>query len=238
MAATEALAPVSLQPIGPALGEFTRAIAQVAATKKAVVGLMSGLPVLGRPLNPMTKQQPTEPWVLGSELKRIFDVRRIEVDAKQIPEDVQVLLVIHPRNITEETEYALDQFVLRGGKLIAFLDPYAYFDQQPVEAQASLSACLAACRVTSDARWLGQARACFDWFFGKNDLGLSLYDPTSGGCRDALQVDRTNQNQGAESTLAYLLSLLELRLFEATLRAFQRPAERDTAATSFLSNRS
>ncbi len=114
----------------------------------------------------------------------------------------------------------------------------AYYDQQPIEAQASLSACLAAYRITSDARWLAQARACFDWFFGKNDLGLSLYDPTSGGCRDALQVDRTNQNQGAESTLAYLLSLLELRLFEATLRAFQRPAERDTAATSFLINRS
>lgn len=121
-------------------------------------------------------------------------------------------------------------FYVRGGQP-------AYYDQQPVEAQASLSACLAAYRVTRDARWLGEARSCFDWFFGKNDLGLSLYDPTSGGCRDALQVDRTNQNQGAESTLAYLLSLLELRLFEATLRAFRQPAERDTVATSFLVNR-
>jgi ABC-type uncharacterized transport system involved in gliding motility auxiliary subunit len=111
--------------------DITRAIAQVAATKKAVVGVMAGLPVLGRPLNPMTKQQPTEPWVLGSELKRNFDVRKIEVDAKKIDDDIQVLLVIHPRNITEETEYAIDQFVLRGGKLIAFVDPYAYFDQQP-----------------------------------------------------------------------------------------------------------
>jgi ABC-type uncharacterized transport system involved in gliding motility auxiliary subunit len=111
--------------------DITRAIAQVTATKKAVVGVMAGLPVLGRPLNPMSKQQPTEPWVLGSELKRNFDVRKIEVDAKKIDDDIKVLLVIHPRNITEETEYAIDQFVLRGGKLIAFVDPYAYFDQQP-----------------------------------------------------------------------------------------------------------
>ncbi len=111
--------------------DITRAIAQVAATKKAVIGVMAGLPVLGRPLNPLSKQQPMEPWVLGAELKRNFDVRRIEVDAKKIDDDIQVLLVIHPRNATEETEYAIDQFVLRGGKLIAFVDPYVYFDQQP-----------------------------------------------------------------------------------------------------------
>ena len=79
----------------------------------------------------MIKQQPTEPWVLGSELKRIFDVRKVDLDAKKIDDDIKVLLVIHPRNITEETEYAIDQFILRGGKLIAFVDPYAYFDQQP-----------------------------------------------------------------------------------------------------------
>jgi ABC-type uncharacterized transport system involved in gliding motility auxiliary subunit len=111
--------------------DITRAIAQVAATKKPIVGVMSALPVLGRPLNPMSKQQPTEPWVIGSELKRLFDVRKIEVDAKKIDDDVQVLLVIHPRNVLEETEYAIDQFVMRGGKLIVFADAYAYFDQQP-----------------------------------------------------------------------------------------------------------
>jgi ABC-type uncharacterized transport system involved in gliding motility auxiliary subunit len=111
--------------------DITRAIAQVSATKKPIVGVMAGLPVLGRPLNPMSKQQPTEPWVFGSELKRNFDVRRIELDVTRIPDDIGVLLVIHPRNITEQAEYAIDQFVLRGGKLIAFVDPYAYFDQQP-----------------------------------------------------------------------------------------------------------
>jgi ABC-type uncharacterized transport system involved in gliding motility auxiliary subunit len=111
--------------------DVTRAISQVAATKKPVVGVMSALPVMGRALNPLLKQQPTEPWVLGSELKRMFDVREVRTDAEKIDDDIQVLLVIHPRDIGDETEYAIDQFVLRGGKLIAFVDPYAYFDQQP-----------------------------------------------------------------------------------------------------------
>jgi ABC-type uncharacterized transport system involved in gliding motility auxiliary subunit len=111
--------------------DITRAISQVSAAKKPVIGVMSALPVMGRPLNPLLKQQPTEPWVLGNELKRVFDVREIPVDAEKIDDDVKVLLVIHPRNIMETTEYAIDQFVLRGGKLIAFVDPYAYFDQQP-----------------------------------------------------------------------------------------------------------
>jgi ABC-type uncharacterized transport system involved in gliding motility auxiliary subunit len=111
--------------------DITRAIAQVTATKKPVVGFMSALPVLGRPLNPLSKQQPTEPWVIGSELKRLFDIRQVQLDAKEIDRDIQVLLVVHPRNVLEETEYAIDQFVLRGGKLIVFADPYAYFDQQP-----------------------------------------------------------------------------------------------------------
>ncbi len=111
--------------------DITRAISQVSTAKKPVVGVMSALPVLGRSLNPMLKQQPTEPWVLASELKRVFDVRKVEMEAGKIDDDIKVLLVIHPRNLSETTEYAIDQFVLRGGKLIAFVDPYAYFDQQP-----------------------------------------------------------------------------------------------------------
>ena len=111
--------------------DITRAISQVSAVKKPVVGVMSALPVLGRPLNPVLKQQPTEPWVLASELKRVFDVRKVDMEVDRIPDDINVLLVIHPRNISEASEFAIDQFVLRGGKLIAFVDPYAYFDQQP-----------------------------------------------------------------------------------------------------------
>lgn len=88
----------------------------------------------------------------------------------------------------------------------------ARFDQQPIEASAMVSACLEAYRRTADNFWLRQVNSAFGWFLGKNDLGLSLYDPTTGGCRDGLQPDRLNQNQGAESTLAYLLSLTEVNL--------------------------
>ena len=92
----------------------------------------------------------------------------------------------------------------------------ARFDQQPVEAQAMVSACLQAFRITGDKFWNKEARRAFEWFLGRNDLNLPIYDPTTGGCRDGLHPDRANENQGAESTLAFLQSLLELRLAEQT----------------------
>ncbi len=95
----------------------------------------------------------------------------------------------------------------------------ARFDQQPLEAQATVSACLEAYRCTRDARWQNEARRAFEWFLGRNDLNLSLYDPDTGGCYDALHSDRLNENQGAESMLAFLQSLLELRLVENTPNA-------------------
>ena len=88
----------------------------------------------------------------------------------------------------------------------------ARFDQQPLEAHAMVSACHAAFAVTGDQFWRTAARGCFEWFLGRNDLGLSLYDPTTGGCRDALLQDHLNQNQGAESSLAFYLSFAELSL--------------------------
>jgi glycosyltransferase involved in cell wall biosynthesis len=93
----------------------------------------------------------------------------------------------------------------------------ARFDQQPVEAQAMVSACLEAHRITGDKNWYKEARRAFDWFLGRNDLHLSIYDPTTGGCRDGLHPDRPNENQGAESSLAFLQAVLELRLAENTL---------------------
>jgi hypothetical protein len=90
----------------------------------------------------------------------------------------------------------------------------ARFDQQPVEAQAMVSACIAAKAVTDSRKWDLHLHRAFDWFLGHNDLGLSLYDPATGGCRDGLHSDRCNQNQGAESTLAFLHSLLEICLVE------------------------
>jgi glycosyltransferase involved in cell wall biosynthesis len=99
----------------------------------------------------------------------------------------------------------------------------ANFDQQPIEAQATVSACLEAYRATSDFWWYEQAQRAFDWFIGWNDLGQELYSPESGGCSDGLHVDRVNGNQGAESTLAFLLSLAEMRLAQNMVTSFKEP---------------
>lgn len=97
----------------------------------------------------------------------------------------------------------------------------ARFDQQPVEAHAMVSACLAAQAGTGESRWGRQAHLAFEWFLGRNDLSLSLYNPTTGGCRDGLHSDRLNQNEGAESTLAFLLALLEIRVAETLTSSVQ-----------------
>jgi ABC-type uncharacterized transport system involved in gliding motility auxiliary subunit len=110
--------------------DLVRAIARVGSAERPKIGLMAGLPVLGERFNPFTRQS-SEPWVLANELKREFEVKEVPLTAKEIDKDLNVLLVIHPRDAQPATEYALDQFVMRGGKLILFVDPYAYFDQMP-----------------------------------------------------------------------------------------------------------
>jgi glycosyltransferase involved in cell wall biosynthesis len=91
----------------------------------------------------------------------------------------------------------------------------ARFDQQPLEAAGAVSACLQAYRITRNKRWRAAAWSAFNWFLGDNDLQLSLYDSASGGCRDGLHPDRANENQGAESTLSFLMALLEMRSLQA-----------------------
>jgi ABC-type uncharacterized transport system involved in gliding motility auxiliary subunit len=110
--------------------DITRAIAQVMQAQRPVIGVMSAIPVFGRPMELMLGRLPTGPWIAIQELQRNFDVRPVPMESTRIPDDVKVLLVIHPRELTEAGEYAIDQFVMRGGRLIAFVDPYAYFDQQ------------------------------------------------------------------------------------------------------------
>ncbi|MEW6689010.1 MAG: GldG family protein [Pseudomonadota bacterium] len=110
--------------------DLARAVARVGSPERPLLGLLSALPVLGEKFNPFTRQG-SEPWVLAGELKRDFEVKQVSFSAEAIDPQIKVLLVIHPRDLPEATEYALDQFVLRGGKLIVFVDPYAYFDQQP-----------------------------------------------------------------------------------------------------------
>ncbi len=97
----------------------------------------------------------------------------------------------------------------------------ALYDQQPIEAQATISACIEAYTTTGDVFWTFEAVRAFEWFLGRNDLGLLIYDSITGGCRDGLHVDRVSQNQGAESTLAFLLSLVEMQKLQSTLTSFK-----------------
>lgn len=107
----------------------------------------------------------------------------------------------------------------------------AQFDQQPVEAQCMISACLEVYRLTEDEHWFKEARNAFEWFLGRNDLNLPLYDPTTGGCRDGLHSDRLNENQGAESTLAFLQSLLEMSRAYNTINLSGKPNEQKPLTT-------
>jgi ABC-type uncharacterized transport system involved in gliding motility auxiliary subunit len=111
--------------------DLSRAISRVVRPDKPVVGIMSPLPVFGAPANPMAMrmgQQGQQPWAIVTELKNDYNVKRVAMDVDKIDDDIKVLVVIHPREITDKAQFALDQFVLRGGKLIAFLDPLPMVD--------------------------------------------------------------------------------------------------------------
>jgi hypothetical protein len=89
--------------------------------------------------------------------------------------------------------------------------PPRTFDQQPLEAAATISACLSAWRVDGDVVWRDNAARAFAWFLGENDLSLPLVDLETGSCRDGLHPDRANENRGGESVVSYLLGLAEIR---------------------------
>jgi ABC-type uncharacterized transport system involved in gliding motility auxiliary subunit/ABC-type transport system involved in cytochrome c biogenesis permease component len=112
--------------------ELSRAIARVVNRSRPVIGIMSGLPVFGESFNPLSHpgQSRQEQWAFITELKKDFTLKEVPLAASRIDDQIQVLLVAHPVEITDNAQYAIDQFVLRGGKLLAFLDPHAYFDQQ------------------------------------------------------------------------------------------------------------
>ncbi|HKQ37161.1 MAG TPA: Gldg family protein, partial [Verrucomicrobiae bacterium] len=112
--------------------DISRAISRVISPDRPVVGVMTALPMFGNPMNPMMArmgQQPQDPWVVVSELQRDFTVRQIQMDVDKIDDDIKVLVVAHPKEITDKAQYAIDQFILRGGRLIAFLDGQAIMDQ-------------------------------------------------------------------------------------------------------------
>ena len=112
--------------------DVSRAISSVANPKKAVIGVMSALPVLGRN-NPMVmqrRQQGSAPWIFAQELKENYTVREVSLTADKIDDDISVLLVCYPKGITDSAQYAIDQFLLRGGKMVALLDPFSFVDFQ------------------------------------------------------------------------------------------------------------
>ncbi len=112
--------------------DLARTLGQVISTNKPVVGVMTGLPMFGQPSNPMMArmgQRGQRPWVFIQELKRDYTVKQLQMDVDKIDDDIQVLIVAHPKNITDKTQYAIDQFVLRGGKLLALLDAMCFIDR-------------------------------------------------------------------------------------------------------------
>src|SRR5580704_18587283 len=112
--------------------DISRAISSVVNPKKAVIGVMSALPVLGRatPMMMMQRQRGSDPWVFVQELKENYTVREVPVSAEKIDDDISVLLVAYPKGITESAQFAIDQFMLRGGKMVALLDPFSFVDAQ------------------------------------------------------------------------------------------------------------
>jgi ABC-type uncharacterized transport system involved in gliding motility auxiliary subunit len=113
--------------------DISRAITRVVNPTPPTIGIMSALPIFGEEPNPMAMrmgQQAPQPWIFVSELKKDFTVKEVPMSADKIDPEIKVLVVFHPRDITDETQYAIDQFIMRGGKVIAFMDPHAYFDQK------------------------------------------------------------------------------------------------------------
>ena len=123
-----------LQPDRERLLEYdiSRAISRVENPKPPVIGVMSAYGVFGQQYNPMTatrEDRNQDPWVFVTELRKDFTIKKVMLSATNIDDDINVLIVMHPRNITDQSQYAIDQFLMRGGKVLAFLDPHAYFDE-------------------------------------------------------------------------------------------------------------
>jgi ABC-type uncharacterized transport system involved in gliding motility auxiliary subunit len=124
-----------LSPEREALLEYdlSRAISSVANPKKAVIGVMSALPVTGREASPMMmqqRQQSSQPWIFLNELKENYVVRDVPLTTDKVDDDISVLVVIHPQGIADDAQFAIDQFLLRGGKMVALLDPYSFVEAQ------------------------------------------------------------------------------------------------------------
>jgi ABC-type uncharacterized transport system involved in gliding motility auxiliary subunit len=114
---------------------ISRAIQKVSKEKKTVVGVMSSMPIMGSPMYPFQKQQGQQPWVLVQRLRLDYEVRDIQMSADSIDSDVNVLVVVHPADITEQAEYAIDQYLMKGGQVLALVDPQCLVAQRVYSQQ-------------------------------------------------------------------------------------------------------
>jgi ABC-type uncharacterized transport system involved in gliding motility auxiliary subunit len=115
--------------------DLTQLIYKLGEPERPVVALITQLPLAGAPSNPMMQQPPAQPWVIYEQLAKLFDLRNLPWDTRTIDEDVDVLVVAHPKNLPESTLYAIDQFVLRGGHALVFVDPFCEIDAPPTDPQ-------------------------------------------------------------------------------------------------------
>jgi ABC-type uncharacterized transport system involved in gliding motility auxiliary subunit len=187
--------------------DITRAIARVQTPEKPVVGVMSALPVFGEPGNPMMMQMGqqggTPAWTFVEQLKQDYTVKHVELTADKIDDDIKVLVVIHPKDITDTAQFAIDQFVLRGGKLVAFLDPLsavASRQQNPMSgempsASSSLDKLLKAWGLQFDT---GKVVADLNF---KMQLGGRDGQPTEAPAFLGLTADGINTNDVVTSSL-------------------------------------
>src|SRR5580704_9071774 len=188
--------------------DITRAITRVFTPEKPVVGVMSALPVFGQmgadnPMMMQQGQQGTPAWTFVTQLQQDFDVKHIEMTADKIDDNVKVLVVIHPKDISDQAQYAIDQFVLHGGKLIAFLDPQSVLSsrqQNPMAgemtgASSSLDKLLKAWGVQFDT-----SKVVADLNF-KMQLGGRDGQPTEAPAFLALTAEGINTNDVVTSQL-------------------------------------
>ncbi len=107
--------------------DLAKLVHTLANPKKPVIGLLTELPLTAE-FNPMSRQ-PGQPWVIAEQMRQLFDVRQLDAGLEEIADDIKVLMVVHPKDLPDATLYAIDQFVLRGGRALFFVDPFAEVDQ-------------------------------------------------------------------------------------------------------------
>jgi ABC-type uncharacterized transport system involved in gliding motility auxiliary subunit len=120
----------------------TSAITEVFKTKKATIGIMSALPVTGGTPTPAMMQKGIfkmiQPWLFVKQLKKDFNVKKVNLTAEKIDDDVDLLMLFHPAGISPETQFAVDQFIMKGGKVIALVDPFSFVTKNMSKTDSSL----------------------------------------------------------------------------------------------------